>query len=109
VTETQKPLGFSGLVPAPLAGETISDFRTRVAQHQAELQEQRQRELFEQSAERNSAAVRIGIWERLHQLRMPRDSSHRLIGVIAADTGLSIDEVREELRQRLAPKPTPAT
>jgi hypothetical protein len=65
--------------------------------------ERRQQALQEQSSTLNAPAVRIRTWEGLHQLAMPRDPSHRLIGVIAAATGLSLEEVHDEQRQRLSP------
>ena len=89
--------------PMPVTGETVADYRTRIAQHQAEIVGRRQQELLEQTSPQHTPAVRIRIWERLHQVAMPRNPAHRLLDVIAANTGLSIDEVREEQRQRIAP------
>jgi hypothetical protein len=89
--------------PTPVSGETIADYRARIAQHQAELLDRRQQELLEQASTLHTPAMRIRIWERLHQVAMPRSPAHRLLDVIAANTGLSIEEVREEQRQRITP------
>ncbi|MCC7410591.1 MAG: hypothetical protein IT495_03005 [Gammaproteobacteria bacterium] len=91
--------------PAPIVGESVSDYRTRVAEHQAERARRRQEELLEQTSMQNTPAMRIRVWERLHQVALPRNPAHRLLEVIAADTDLSIDQVREEQRARLLPPP----
>ncbi|MCC7464303.1 MAG: hypothetical protein IT480_17810 [Gammaproteobacteria bacterium] len=93
--------------PVPVVGETTSDYRARVAEHQAERARRRQEELLEQTAIQNTPAVRIRVWERLHQVTLPRNPAHRLLEVIAADTDLSLEQVREEQRARLAPQPQP--
>jgi hypothetical protein len=91
---------FSALLFVP--GESTDDRRRRMALLQAEAIEQRQRELAEQSSPLNSPSMRIRAWERLHQVDLPRDPAHRLVTVIAANTGLSIHDVREEQTSRAA-------
>jgi hypothetical protein len=83
-----------------MLGESVADFRARIVQRQAEAVEQRQRELAEQTSDANTPAARIQIWERLHQIALPRSPTHRVLDVIAANTGLSLEEVRAEQRQR---------
>jgi hypothetical protein len=94
---------------APKPGESIADFRDRLAQRQAEAIELRRRELAEQASDAHTPAARIRIWERLHQMALPRNPTHRVLGVIAAHTGLTLEEVRAEQRQRTMPavKPEP--
>ena len=89
--------------PVPMAGETNSDYRARIAHHQADMHERRQRELQQQNSTLNTPTARIRIWERLHQLSLPRDPKHRLLGIIAANTGLTLDEVLDEQKLRVAP------
>ena len=49
------------------------------------------------------------MWEKLHGLRLPSDTSHPILDVIAVGTRLSLDEVRDEQRARLARRvPEPA-
>lgn len=95
----------------PQVGETNGDYRERLARLRAEALERRQHELHEQSAPHNDASARIRIWERLHQIDLPRDPAHRLIGIIAANTGLSASEVLAEQQIRAdarSPKPADA-
>lgn len=80
----------------PIAGETNADYRRRLEELQAEVAERRQQQIDEQCSPLNSPSVRIKAWERLHQLDLPRDPAHRLVEVIAANTGLSAAEVRAE-------------
>jgi hypothetical protein len=87
----------------PLAGEPNADYRARIARRQAEAAEIRQRELIEQTSTINPPDLRIRIWERLHEITMPRDASHRLLSVIAAQTGLTMAEVQAELHNRAHP------
>ena len=95
------PRDFSALQSVP--GEGTEERRRRMALLQAEAVEQRQRELAEQSSPLNSASIRIKAWERLHQVDLPSNPDHRLVTIIAANTGLSIDEVRDEQSLRAAP------
>jgi hypothetical protein len=85
------------------AGEPNTDFRARIARRQAEVAEIRQRELLEQTSIVNSPDLRIRIWERLHEIKMPLDANHRLLGVIAAQTGLTIAQVQTEQSDRAKP------
>jgi len=103
--EIGKPFDYA----APKPGESIVDSRARIAQRQAEALEQRQRELAEQASGANTPAARIRIWERLHQIALPRNPAHRVLSVVAANTGLSLEEVRAEQRDRalLPTKPEP--
>lgn len=93
--------------PTPVTGETVADYRARVAEHHAEQARRRQEELLEQTSMQNTPAMRIRVWERLHQVALPRNPAHRLLDVIAADTNLSLEQVREEQRSRLAPPAPP--
>lgn len=86
--------------PATSVGESNADYRARIAAHQAQATERRQLELIEQRSATNAPGTRIRIWERLHQIGLPRSPSHRLIEVIAAQTGLTAADVREEQRLR---------
>ncbi|HEX4242986.1 MAG TPA: hypothetical protein VHZ53_16375 [Steroidobacteraceae bacterium] len=88
----------------PRTGETQADFRQRMTLLQAEAVERRQQELGELRSRLHAPADRIRIWERLHQLPLPRSATHRLLTVIATNTGLSLDEVRAEQHARAAAK-----
>lgn len=90
-------MGASGV---PIGAETIADYRARIAHQQAEAARRRQEELEEQSSTLKTPDTRIRIWERLHEVGLPRDPSHRLVDIIAANTGLTVEEVRDEQRLR---------
>jgi hypothetical protein len=83
-------------------GETNADYRTRMASLRAEALEHWQKQLAEQSSVLNSPSDRIRVWERRHQIDLPRDPGHRLIKLIAANTGLSAEDVYAEQRLRAA-------
>jgi hypothetical protein len=91
--------------PTQFAGELVADYRERLQRQQAEAVEQRARELAEQTSTLNTPSDRIRIWERRHGLPLPTDPSHRLLQVVATGTGLTLDAVRAEQRQRRAQPP----
>jgi hypothetical protein len=82
------------------ADDLTMDFRARLMHQQAENAARRKVDLAAQSSRLNSAEERIRIWERLHEVTLPRDPAHRLIEIIAANTGLTEAEVRDEQRRR---------
>lgn len=85
---------------APTGEDPMMDFRARLVHQQAEAAERRRFDLSEQSSRLKTAEERIRIWERIHEVTLPRDSSHRLVEIIAANTGLTDAEVRDEQRRR---------
>ena len=95
------------LISTPQIGESSADYRARMARIQSEAIERRQKELLEQASPLNTPSARIRIWERLHQVELPRNPAHRLIAIIAANTGLSADDVRAEQTSRAAPPALP--
>ncbi len=84
----------------PGVGESNEEYRNRVTRLQAEAIERRQKELEEQASPQNDAPTRIRIWERIHEIELPRSPTHHLVGVIASDTGISRDEVLAEQLKR---------
>jgi hypothetical protein len=87
---------------ATSGGNWMTDHRARIALEESERLERKQQELVEQTSERNTPAERIRIWERRHGLTLPRDSNHRLLAIVADQTDLALDQVREEQQRRLA-------
>lgn len=95
--------GGQHLEPAAASsGNWMTDHRERIALEESERLERKQQELLEQTSERNTPAERIRVWERRHGLRLPRDANHRVIGLVARQTDLALDQVREEQQRRLA-------
>jgi hypothetical protein len=70
-----------------------------------QARQRRRHELEEQVAVQHTAEQRIQIWERLHELKLPKKSNHPLVRIIAADTDLSIEDIRDEQRRRSTPVP----
>jgi hypothetical protein len=98
---TFDPLTGGRYRESPIAsGDLMSDHRARIALAESERLERKQHELLEQTAEHNTPAERIRIWERRHGLTLPRDSNHRLLVIVAAATNLPLHGVREELQRR---------
>lgn len=87
---------------------TIGEQRLKVQQAEQERAAFRASELATQVSPVNNAEERIRIWERLHELRLPRSPSHVLVKVIATQTCLSLDQVHAEQRRRAAPAVRPA-
>jgi hypothetical protein len=87
---------------------TIAEHRLKVQQADQERAALRASELATQISPANGAEERIRIWERLHELRLPRNTSHVLVNVIATQTCLSLDQVRAEQRRRATPVARPA-
>jgi len=86
----------------PVGEDPMMDFRARLVHQQAEAAERRRLDLAEQSSRLKSAEERIRIWERIHEVTLPRDPAHRLVDIIATNTGLSDAEVRDEQQRRAA-------
>jgi len=82
--------------------ETFMDFRRRRELDAEANKERRRLTVAEQTAQLNVPGVRIRAWENLHALRMPSSPQHPILEVIAATTQLSLAEVHQEQRVRLA-------
>lgn len=89
-----------GRTPPPIAGEPLDDYRTRLLQQQADAAETRRQDLKEQSSPNVTPSARIRVWERLHHTRLPKESTHALVAVIAAHTGLTAEQVQDEQQER---------
>jgi hypothetical protein len=91
----------------PYAGERDADFSARQALQRAEAVERRRQELLEQTSMLSTPEQRIRVWERLHEVALPRNPAHRVLHVIAGDTGLTLDQVRAEQQRRTQPPAAP--
>ncbi len=86
----------------PSSDDPMMDFRARLVHQQAEAAERRKLDLAEQTSRLKTAEERIRIWERIHEVVLPRDPAHRLVEIIATNTALTADDVRSEQRRRTA-------
>lgn len=98
-----------GQLSTPGTGDFVADHRARIAHEQKQELERKQQELLEQISEHNTPARRILIWERRHGLTLPRDSNHPALSIVAAQTGLALEQMHEEQRRRLANTKTETT
>jgi hypothetical protein len=78
----------------------VADRRAQAQREQEEQAEERRRALAAQSSPLNDPAERIRIWERLHALRLPAAPDHTLIAVVAKQTDLTVQQVRDEQDRR---------
>ena len=83
-----------------LPGEGNGEYRVRIAREKAEREAHHQQELKQQAATHNTPYQRIRWWEHLHALTLPRTSNHPLLQVVANQTGLSLEQVRDEQTRR---------
>ena len=83
--------------------EPIIDHRARLEQVQFEAAARRERALIDQRSPENSPEVRVRVWERLHQLTLPKDPLHPILARVAEQTALGLDEVLEVQRLRAQP------
>jgi hypothetical protein len=97
-----KPNPVLGRPSTTAVEDPMMDFRARLVHQQAEAAERRRQDLAEQSSRLKTAEERIRIWERIHEVTLPRNPAHRLVEIIATNTGLSDSDVREEQLRRAA-------
>src|SRR2546423_14359164 len=73
-----------------------------ISLEEEERAQRRRIDLEEQRSNLNPPKVRIRAWEKVHGLRLPDDSTHPILEVIAGDTRLTLAEVQEEQQERAA-------
>ena len=83
--------------------DPLLDHRARIERMQLEAAERRERALIDQRSPENTPEVRVRIWERLHQVRLPTSATHAILAVVAKQTGMPLSEVLEVQRQRAEP------
>jgi hypothetical protein len=89
-------------LPISESGNLVAEHKARIAQERQQELERKQEEVLELISERNTPAQRVVIWERRHGLTLPLDSNHPALAVIAAATGLALEQMHEEQRRRSA-------
>jgi hypothetical protein len=76
--------------------------RARLVHQQAEAAERRRQDIAVQSSRLKTSEERIRIWERIHEVNLPRDSAHQLVEIMATNTGLTDADVCDEQQRRAA-------
>jgi hypothetical protein len=82
------------------AADKLQMPRERLALEEFERAERRRTAQDEMQSDYRSATEKIGAWERLHGLQLPRDPNHVILRVVAGRTGLSMEAVIEEQSRR---------
>jgi hypothetical protein len=88
------------------AAQLLTDHRERLVFEAEERARQRTRQYEEIRSEFSSVSARIRTWEKMHGLRLPTSPAHPILEVIAAATGVSLADLREEQQLRRA-RPAP--
>ena len=81
--------------------DPVRDHRARMELARLEARERRDQALVDQRSDTRSPAERVGIWERLHQVRLPVDSEHPILLLVAQQTHLTMAQVLEVQRERV--------
>jgi len=82
------------------AVELLADHRKRLALEEEERERKRSKQFEELRSEVISVPIRIRAWEKMHGLRLPSDTAHPILRVIASTTGISLACLREEQQAR---------
>lgn len=97
----------NGNVSRPAVGETVREHRERIALEERERALRREEQLADQRSDLNSPEMRIRAWEKMHALRLPTAAAHPVLGVIARETRLTLEQVHEEQRARATHRRSP--
>jgi hypothetical protein len=91
---------FYGAVADP---GLLVDRRAQFESEQQERMAERQQQMALLSSPLSSADERIRLWEELHALALPRSPTHKLLSIIAQQTGMVLAQVLEVQQRRFAP------
>lgn len=80
--------------------DPLLDHRARIERAQLEAAEKRAQSLLDQRSTDNSPDTRVRAWEKLHQVRLPKDPEHSVLLLIAQQTGMTLADVQDVQRQR---------
>ena len=83
-----------------LSSDPATDFRALAERRRLEAEQQRSQALLDQRSHEHSPAMRVRLWERLHQLRLPKDPAHAILVQVAQQTGLALADVHRVQQQR---------
>jgi hypothetical protein len=89
--------------PGMRIGASAADLRAAAIKRDEERAAERRKQLEAQASPLNEPHERIRIWETVHAVRLPAAHRHRLVGVIAAQTGLTVEQVQQEQQRRAQP------
>ena len=78
----------------------IADRSEKLEFEEQEREHARTLRYAELRSELNSTSVRVRAWEKLHGLRLPVGSTHRILAVISRATGIPVAALHEEQQAR---------
>jgi hypothetical protein len=81
----------------------LAERRAQIEHQNEERAAERQQQIALQSSPLSGPEERIRLWEKLHALNLPRSAQHKLLGVIAEQTNLSIQDILDAQQRRAAP------
>jgi hypothetical protein len=81
----------------------LAERRAHIEHQNQERAAERQQQIALQSSPLSGPEERIRLWEKLHELNLPRSAQHQLLRVIAEQTNLSIQDVLDAQQRRVAP------
>src|SRR5690606_18446787 len=79
-----------------------ADLRAPAERRRPEAEQERSQALPDQRAIASPPDTRVRVWERRHQLPLPKDPAHAVLLQVAQQTGLDLKQVQEVQRQRAA-------
>jgi hypothetical protein len=85
----------------------IAERRAQIEHQQQERAAERQQQIALQSSPLSDPEERIRLWEKLHELKLPRSATHSLLRVIAEQTNLSLQELMDVQQRRAGSVATP--
>ena len=97
-----KPISWplAAAIPNRPANEGPGPYRSPAELAEETRAQERKSYLAQQRSELNPPEVRIRAWEKVHGLRLPSDSGHPILDVIAVGTRLTLAQVHAEQRAR---------
>jgi len=80
----------------------VQDYRALAERRRLEAEQERNQALADQCSPERTPEARVRIWERLHQLRLPKAPAHAILLQVSQQTGLQLAELHEVQRLRAA-------
>lgn len=81
----------------------LAERRAEAERRQQERALEREEQIALQSSPFSNPEVRVRQWEKVHALRLPQSATHKLLGIIAQQTDLSLQQILEVQQRRSAP------
>jgi len=80
--------------------DSFLDHRARHERDLFEAAERRELARIQQRSPEHSPEMRVRIWEKLHQVRLPKSETHAILRMVADQTGLALTDIHGVQRDR---------